>query len=88
VFPESKDLFNNFFVGKSLINTIRANQKISYLISSSNDIDFVSEDLCDVKMSIVKQNDIVIKFPAKDPLRMLLRPSLTFSGDFVYCPIS
>jgi len=88
VFPESKDLFNNFFVGKSLINTIRANQKISYLISSSNDIDFVSEDLCDVKISIVKQNDIVIKFPAKDPLRLLLRPSLTFSGDFVYCPIS
>lgn len=80
VLPELSAVVNNSFVGKELITLLQQNPKLSYIISSEYLNDFLSKNIADVRIELIQCNDAVIKYPEKDPLRLLLRPTLTSSN--------
>jgi len=80
VLPESADTFNNLFIGRDLIDGIRANPRICVLLSSKHLNDFIDGKLTDVTITMINDNDAVIRYPNRDPLRLLLRPTLTSSN--------
>jgi len=80
VLPELSALFNNSFIGKEILTTLKENPKISYVISSEYSSDFLEKDISEVRLELIKGNDAVIRYPDKDPLRLLLRPTLTSSN--------
>ncbi len=80
VLPESADIFNNLFIGKDVIDRLRANPRICVLLSSKHLNDFFDGKLTDVTITMVDDNDAVIRYPNRDPLRLLLRPTLTSSN--------
>jgi hypothetical protein len=80
VLPESSDIFNNLFIGKDLIDKVRANPRICILLSSKSVNDFRDGKLTDVTITMITDNDAVIRYPNRDPLRLLLRPTFTSSN--------
>ena len=80
VFPESAKLFNNIFVGDKVLSLLKNNSRISYILSSPRKTDFREETLSDVEIDVIKDNEAVIRYPNRDPLRLLLRPTLTSSN--------
>jgi len=80
VVPESADIFNNIFIGRDMIDKIKANSRICILLSSRLISDFRDGKLTDVVISMIDENDAVIRYPNRDPLRLLLRPTLTSSN--------
>jgi len=63
-----------------LMIILKDNPKLNYVISSEYINDFRDEDLSEVKIELISGNDAVIRYPDKDPLRLLLRPTLTSSN--------
>ena len=80
VLPESADIFNNLFIGRDVIDKIRANPRICILLSSKALSDFRDGKLTDVTITMITDNDAVIRYPNRDPLRLLLRPTFTSSN--------
>lgn len=80
ILPELTSIVNNSFFGKELITTLKENPKLSFVISSEYLNDFVDKNIADVRIELIKGNDAVIRYPDKDPLRLLLRPTLTSSN--------
>ena len=80
VLPESADIFNNLFIGREVIDKIKANPRICILLSSKLITDFRDGKLTDVTITMIEDNDAVIFYPNRDPLRLLLRPTLTSSN--------
>jgi len=80
VLPESADIFNNLFIGRDVVDKIKANPRICILLSSKLITDFRDGKLTDVIISMINDNDAVIQYPNRDPLRLLLRPTLTSSN--------
>ncbi len=80
VFPESSDLFNNVFVNKDIISLLCGNSKLNFILSSEYISDIGNLDFVDVKIEMIEDNDAVIKYPTRDPLRLLLRPTLSSSN--------
>ncbi len=80
ILPELNSIINNGFIGKELITLLKENPKLSFVISSEYLNDFRDKDISDVRIELIKGNDAVIRYPDKDPLRLLLRPTLTSSN--------
>ncbi|MFH0905730.1 MAG: hypothetical protein V1824_00150 [archaeon] len=80
VFPECSALLNNAFVGHNLINLLKENTNINYLISSIAEIDIKQQKLSLVTINMIYDNDCVIKFPSRDPLRLFLRPTSSLTN--------
>ncbi|MDD3178462.1 MAG: hypothetical protein PHR26_02995 [Candidatus ainarchaeum sp.] len=79
VFPELSEIFNNIFIGENLFNEIKDNPNISYILSSKYKTDFRKEKVSEVNISMISENDGVITYPNRDPLRLLFRPTFTSS---------
>lgn len=79
VFPELSEVFNNIFIGNNLFSEVKDNPNLSYIISSKHKTDFREEKLSDVEISMISENDGVITYPNRDPLRLLFRPTFTSS---------
>lgn len=80
VLPELPAVVNNSFIGNELITLLQQNPKLSYIISSEHLNDFLNKNITDVRIEMIYGNDAVIRYPEKDPLRLLLRPTLTSSN--------
>jgi hypothetical protein len=80
VFPESSNLFNNTFIGSEIISILKENIKVNFIFSTEYNTDIKNIDFADVKITMINDNDAVIKYPNRDPLRLLLRPTLSSSN--------
>lgn len=83
--PESKDLFNSLFVGNDVLKILVENPRLNYILSTEYLSDLITDfdDLAKVHMEVIAGNDVVIRYPDRDPLRLLLRPTLTSSNVFL-----
>jgi hypothetical protein len=80
IIPEANDILNNALIGNELLTILRENPKINYCLGADNIADFIDKDVAKVRIEVVSENDVVIRYPDKDPLRLLLRPTLTSSN--------
>lgn len=80
IIPQASEVFNNSFVGNELLTIIKENPKLNYCIGAEYIEDFLDKEPATVRIEVVSNNDVVIRFPEKDPLRLLLRPTLTSSN--------
>lgn len=78
--PESNNLFNNIYVGRDVFAKLRENAKVCYLVSGRNKTDFKIDRMFAVEIDMITDNDGVINYPGRDPLRLLFRPTLTSSN--------
>ncbi|MDD3244554.1 MAG: hypothetical protein PHU47_00185 [Candidatus ainarchaeum sp.] len=83
--PESKETINSLFVGNDVLKILVENPKLNYVISSEYLSDFIEnfDNLAKVHIEVISGNDVVIRYPDRDPLRLLLRPTLTSSNVFL-----
>jgi len=79
VFPELSSVFNNIYLSDTILQVIKENTLISSLFTSKYETDFRDGNPSMVKMYAVKENDVVVYYPNRDPIRLLLRPSFTSS---------
>ncbi len=79
VFPEQSLVFNNIYLGNSILQIIRDNTVLSSLFTSKYKTDFRDENVALLKIAAIKDNDAVIYYPNRDPIRILFRPSFTSS---------
>ncbi len=79
VFPELSNVFNNIYLGDSILKVIKENTILSSLFVSKYVTDFRDEEISTVKISSISGNDGVIYYPNRDPIRILFRPSFTSS---------
>ncbi len=79
VFPELSAVFNNLYLGSSIMQTIKDNSTLNSLITSKSENDFREGVFPGVKIHAIKDNDAVIYYPNRDPIRLLLRPTFTSS---------
>jgi hypothetical protein len=79
VFPELSKVFNNIFLGDEILKTIKENNLLSSLITSKHESDFMSNEISSVNIISIKNNDAVIYYPNRDPIRFLFRPTFTSS---------
>jgi len=79
VFPEQSSVFNNIYLGNSILQIIRENTMLSSLFTSKYESDFREENISLLKIASIKDNDGVIYYPNRDPIRILFRPSFTSS---------
>lgn len=77
VLPESKKLFNNPYIGPKVLSLLNDNNSLSSVVTSKHHEDFNLKNVFKVNLHIVKENDAVIHFPNRDPMRLLLRPTFT-----------
>lgn len=80
VIPQASEVFNNSFVGNELLTIIKENPKLNYCIGAEYIEDFLDKEPATVRIEVISNNDVVIRYPDKDPLRLLLRPTLTSSN--------
>lgn len=80
VIPESENLFNHIFVGDTVASIIQENPKLNVAISTEFPTNIKNKDYLDVFIGVVSGNDIVIRYPNRDPLRIMLRPTLSSSN--------
>ena len=79
VFPEQSSVFNNIYLGNSILQIIKDNTMLSSLFTSKYETDFRDENVALLKIASIKDNDAVIYYPNRDPIRILFRPSFTSS---------
>lgn len=80
IIPQASEVFNNAIIGNELLTTLKENPKLNYCIGAEYINDFIDKEPASVKIEVVSNNDVVIRYPDKDPLRLLLRPTLTSSN--------
>lgn len=78
VFPELDVLFNNIYLEDTPINTLKENPNLNFLITTTSSDFFKSTEVSGVKLHSIKNNDAVIYYTNRDPLRFRLRPTFTF----------
>jgi len=79
VIPESRKLFNNIFVGSKMFSILKDNTVISSLLTSKHQSDFGKDKISEVNIKMIIDNDGVIQYPNRDPMRLLFRPTFTTS---------
>lgn len=79
VFPELSVVFNNIYLGDSIVQIIKDNPTLNFLVTSKIETDFRNGAFPGVKIVSIKDNDAVIYYPNRDPIRLLLRPTFTSS---------
>ena len=80
IIPQASEIFNNSFIGNELLTILKENPKLNYCIGAGHIDDFIDKEPATVKIEVISNNDVVIRYPDKDPLRLLLRPTLTSSN--------
>ncbi len=80
VLPESERLFNNMFVGDAISSIIQENSKLNVVISSEYQTNIKNKEYISTYFDVISNNDVVIKYPNRDPLRLMLRPTLSSSN--------
>jgi len=80
IIPQAAEIFNNALIGGELFAILKETPKINYCVSSQYLNDFREKEPAKVKLEVISENDVVIRYPDKDPLRLLLRPTLTSSN--------
>ncbi len=77
VIPQASEIFNSVIIGGELLTILKETPKFHYCLNSEYLSDFRDQSPAKVKIEIISENDVVIRYPDKDPLRLLLRPTLT-----------
>jgi hypothetical protein len=80
VLPDLSKILNNMYIGLDIIDILNSNPKINYIISTKYETNIKYKDIFNLKITTIKNNDAVIKFRNRDPLRLLLRPTLSSSN--------
>ncbi len=80
VLPEAENILNHLFVGKNISSFIQENPKLNVAISSEYKTNIKDISYLDVFVDVVGGNDVVIKRPNRDPMRVFLRPTLSSSN--------
>jgi hypothetical protein len=80
VLPESEKIFNNLFVGSEISSIIEENPKLDIVISTNHITNIKNKQYVDVYVGVVSDNEVVVRYPNRDPIRFLLRPTLSSSN--------
>jgi hypothetical protein len=80
VLPESENIFNHLFVGDRVSSIIQENPKLNVVISTEFPTNIKNKEYLDIFVGVIGGNDVVIRYPNRDPLRIMLRPTLSSSN--------
>jgi len=79
VIPEMPELFADNIAGKEILSVLNKNSMLYHVISAESKSDIANDELYEVEIDLISDNDAVVRYPQRDPLRLLLRPTLTSS---------
>lgn len=80
IIPQASQVLNNAMIGNELLTILKEHPKLNYCVGSDYLEDFIDKEIAKVRIEVVSGNDVVIRYPDKDPIRLLLRPTLTSSN--------